>query len=314
MPRPFLLLLLVCGCAPAQPRALQKVEPEYTPEARSAGFSGNVALYVEIDSQGKPTLVDVIQPAGLGLDEKAVAAVRQWQFPPPVSGGKPAAKMGLALDVPFRQDGAAWSVPRAVYGWPKQPDVRGKSVLVKPVLAAYTSPDPAVCQGASGTVAVGFAIGKDGTPGEVKTLRGAHGEAADAAVRAVQAWRYRPGTRNRKAVSALAEVELACGAGPPAAPAAHRVGGGVTAPRLVYKVEPEYSEPARKAKFQGTALIYVEVGPDGYATNIRTVRMVGLGLDEKAVEAVRQWRFLPGMKDGAPVTVAATIEVNFRLL
>ena len=93
-----------------------------------------------------------------------------------------------------------------------------------------------------------------------------------------------------------------------------RVGGGVSAPTLLAKIEPEYSEEARKAKYQGTVLLYIEVDPSGKATNIRVARSLGLGLDEKAVEAVRQWKFKPGYKDGKAVTVAATIEVNFRLL
>jgi TonB family protein len=93
-----------------------------------------------------------------------------------------------------------------------------------------------------------------------------------------------------------------------------RVGGGVTPPTLLQKVEPEYSEEARKAKHSGTVVLYIEVTPDGRASNIRVQRSLGLGLDEKAVEAVKKWRFSPGKKDGKPVTVAATIEVNFRLL
>ncbi len=95
---------------------------------------------------------------------------------------------------------------------------------------------------------------------------------------------------------------------------AFRVGGGVSAPVLLSKVEPEYSEEARKAKYQGTVLLYVEVDPSGHATNIRVVRSLGLGLDEKAVEAVKKWKFKPGYRNGQPVTVVATIEVNFRLL
>ena len=95
---------------------------------------------------------------------------------------------------------------------------------------------------------------------------------------------------------------------------AYRVGNGITAPQLLFKVEPQYTEEARAAKFQGTVLLYIEVQPDGRATNIRVQRSLGLGLDEKAVEAVQQWRFKPGTKEGQPVPVAATIEVNFRLL
>jgi periplasmic protein TonB len=93
-----------------------------------------------------------------------------------------------------------------------------------------------------------------------------------------------------------------------------KVGGGVSAPSLLYKVEPEYSEEARKAKYQGTVVLSVEVDPSGHAVNPKVVRSLGLGLDEKAIEAVRKWKFKPGYKDGKPVTVAATIEVNFRLL
>ena len=93
-----------------------------------------------------------------------------------------------------------------------------------------------------------------------------------------------------------------------------RVGGGVTAPSLLSKVEPEYSEEARRAKYQGTVVLYVEVYPDGKAHNLKVLRSLGLGLDEKAIEAVNKWRSRPGYKDGKPVPVQATIEVNFRLL
>jgi TonB family protein len=88
----------------------------------------------------------------------------------------------------------------------------------------------------------------------------------------------------------------------------------VTAPSLVYKVEPEYSEEARKAKYQGTVVLYVEVEPSGRAQNMRVIQSLGLGLDEKAIEAVRKWKFRPGYKNGKPVTVVATVEVSFRLL
>ncbi len=93
-----------------------------------------------------------------------------------------------------------------------------------------------------------------------------------------------------------------------------RVGDGVTPPHLLLKVEPEYSEEARKAKYQGTVVLRVEVDASGRATNIRVQHSLGLGLDEKAMEAVRKWKFSPGKKDGKPVTVAALVEVNFRLL
>ncbi len=95
---------------------------------------------------------------------------------------------------------------------------------------------------------------------------------------------------------------------------AYRIGGGVSAPTLIYKVEPEYSEDARKAKFQGTVVISLVVDEKGMPRDMKIVRPLGLGLDEKAIEAVLKWRFRPGYLNGKPVAVTATIEVNFRLL
>jgi len=92
-----------------------------------------------------------------------------------------------------------------------------------------------------------------------------------------------------------------------------RVGGGVSAPRAIYTPDPEYSEEARKAKYQGTVVLWVVIGPDGRVHDLRVQRTLGLGLDEKALEAVRQWRFEPARKDGQPVAVQINVEVNFHL-
>lgn len=94
----------------------------------------------------------------------------------------------------------------------------------------------------------------------------------------------------------------------------YKIGGGVSAPRVLSKVEPEYSEEARKAKWQGEVGLQVIVDANGNPTSIRVTRSLGLGLDEKAIEAVSKWRFAPGMKDGKPVPVSANIAVTFRLL
>lgn len=92
-----------------------------------------------------------------------------------------------------------------------------------------------------------------------------------------------------------------------------RIGGGVSAPRVTYGPDPEYSKKARKAKYQGTCVLWLVVGADGKPRDIKVVRSLGLGLDEKAVEAVSKWRFDPARKDGQPVAVQINIEVTFRL-
>ncbi len=84
-------------------------------------------------------------------------------------------------------------------------------------------------------------------------------------------------------------------------------------PVLIYKVDPEYTEQAKLSKYQGTVLLDLVIDKEGHPQQIRVARSLGLGLDEKAVEAVRHWRFRPGIKDGETVDVAANVEVNFQL-
>jgi periplasmic protein TonB len=91
--------------------------------------------------------------------------------------------------------------------------------------------------------------------------------------------------------------------------------GGVGYPSCVYCPDPKYSEEARKAKYQGTVVLQAVITPDGRATDIQVVKGPGLGLEEKAVEAVKQWRFKPAIGPaGKPVPVIVPIEVTFRLL
>jgi TonB family protein len=100
----------------------------------------------------------------------------------------------------------------------------------------------------------------------------------------------------------------------PAYTGTYRVGNGITAPKLLYKVEPQYTEEARAGKIAGTVLLFIVIEPDGSATNFQILKGMGFGLDEKAVEAIGQWKFKPGTKDGVPVPVQAQIEVNFKLM
>jgi TonB family protein len=94
----------------------------------------------------------------------------------------------------------------------------------------------------------------------------------------------------------------------------YQIGGGVSAPVAVFTPEAEFSDEARRAKYQGVCLISVIVDAQGNPQDPRVIRALGMGLDEKALEAVRKYKFKPAMKDGrTPVPVRITIEVNFRL-
>jgi len=92
-----------------------------------------------------------------------------------------------------------------------------------------------------------------------------------------------------------------------------QVGGGVSQPELLFSVEPEFSEEARKAKFMGVVTVSIIVDQNGLPQNVHILRGVGMGLDEKAIEAVKQYKFRPARENGKPVPVYLNVEVNFQI-
>jgi periplasmic protein TonB len=94
---------------------------------------------------------------------------------------------------------------------------------------------------------------------------------------------------------------------------AYSVGGGVSAPKEIFAPSPDYSEAARKAKFQGEVVLSLVVDAQGNPTDIHVVKPLGMGLDEKAMEKVRTWKFIPGKRNGIPVPVRVLLDVTFRL-
>lgn len=93
----------------------------------------------------------------------------------------------------------------------------------------------------------------------------------------------------------------------------YKVGGGISAPQAISAPDPGYTEEARRAKKQGTCVLWLIVDAAGHPRDLKVVRGLGLGLDEKALEAVKQWRFQPALKDGKPVDVQISVEVEFHL-
>jgi TonB family protein len=99
----------------------------------------------------------------------------------------------------------------------------------------------------------------------------------------------------------------------PAPEKIYKVGNGVTPPLLVHSVDAEFSKKAKDAKYQGVSVVSLVVDADGMPRHVHTIRKLGMGLDEKAIEAVRQYKFKPSMLHGKPVAVQITIEVNFHI-
>ena len=111
----------------------------------------------------------------------------------------------------------------------------------------------------------------------------------------------------------IVRIMLRSGDAPQAAVGSIATNGATSAPVVISRVPPEYTEEARVAKWQGTVVMQLTIDENGVPREIKIVRSLGMGLDQKAIEAVQQWRFQPGLKDGKPVPVSANLEVNFRL-
>lgn len=94
----------------------------------------------------------------------------------------------------------------------------------------------------------------------------------------------------------------------------YKIGNGVSKPSLIYGPEAEFSDEARRAKYQGVVAVWIIIDAQGNVQSPRVVRSLGMGLDEKALEAVRKYKFRPAMKDGKPVPVGMTVEIDFHLL
>jgi TonB family protein len=191
------------------------------------------------------------------------------------------------------------------------------------VLSQYVAPAPGACPEDGGVAIVHLQVTPKGLPDHVELIEAPGGLAGPAALAAVRSWKFQPGVLNGNPRKASGTVELHCrtaqtiaarSSESSALATAQRVGLGTSAPVPIYKPEPEHSEVARQAKYQGKVVFALIVDTSGHAVHISVLQPLGMGLDQQAMGAVSQWRFKPGMKDGKPVNIAANLEVNFRLM
>src|SRR5262249_42944662 len=127
-------------------------------------------------------------------------------------------------------------------------------------------------------------------------------------------------TRNRarssigtRAMVALAAIALIAPLSAFQSQGPYKVGNGVSAPKIVFKVQPDYTDDAKSAKIEGSVLVQAVIGADGGIRDMEITKHLEPSLDANTLVALAQWKFQPGMKDGAPVDVSVTIEVNFKL-
>ena len=283
------------GTGRADPSVLQIVQPEYTSAARAAGLQGRVLVFASVDDEGKPSDVQVQYGLGLGLDERAVEAVKQWKFKPiPIPGNGKAITKGGTVAVDFRLPAAGpWRIrlPRYVQ------------------LTRYVAPDAGAC-GAGGRGFIDVKFGADGSAQPVKPVT-LSDTLSHAVLDAMTSWRFQVSFPEGQPADSSA-IYFECGAGGAMSVPAGVAGAGVIGPVPLFRPEPQYAEDARKVRLEGTVLLSIIVATDGSVKSTNVLKPLGLGLDERAIEAVSKWRFRPAMKDGRPIAIQAQVEVTFH--
>jgi TonB family protein len=301
---------------------IQKTDPEYTEEARVAQLEGTVVLGGVIDEVGVARDLEVLEPLGLGLDEKAMEAVKQWHFQP-----KQRATALIAVDFRLSTKQSRWHLVRAQFNNPPG--------TARPVFADALYPIGAglgpeameegrlvVAMGRLAAARISFEVDEHGIPARLKILNASEAVWGSEATALVGQWRFTPAIRNGIAVpvvctvelvwgqrnldfSNLAQVHLALDTQTIPAPEVFPV----SAVKLVIEIPPKYPPGVRSTGLGGTVRVRVLIGTDG---RVRKVDAVDgdPSLTEAAVDAVKQWVYQPTLLNGAPVEAITEVDVD----
>jgi TonB family protein len=208
---PAVLLLGICtsfaAAQNAPPRILQRQEPVYSDQATAARLEGTVLLSLVVDENGNARDIRVARPLGLGLDEKAVGAVKGWRFAPGTRDGS-AVVVPIDVEVRFHllADTGAWHLTRALLEAPED--------ATAPVLTRASYPQ--ITQSRQGEVSVSFDINEDGLPIHVRVEHSSDAQLNDEVIALIREWRFAAAVRNGMPVLAHGVFDFR-GSGPEAA-------------------------------------------------------------------------------------------------
>src|SRR6185312_15024245 len=269
--------------------------PVYPPIAKAAHVQGVVVLHAIISKEGTVEKLTVISGPPM-LVQSAVDAVQKWTYQPFMLNGQPV-EVETTINVNYTFGGPDLSC--TYYG--------------KGVQHAGTCEEDKTSTG-------NYSCRADDDQTLVQPQIGC--ESKGKRLQESQQSTLSPVTIHTPAATFRPEGYVASNGGSTADHAGNgvrKIGGDVTAPQVIHQVEPEFTEEAKArakatddGKFRGTVLVQLIVDAYGRPENVHVVRGVGMGLDEKAVDAIRQYRFRPAMEKGKPVPVLLNVEVNFR--
>ncbi len=317
------------GGSVSQPMLIYKVDPEFSAEAKKAKFQGIVLVNLIVDANGTPQLVHVLRGIGMGLDEKAVEAVRQYKFKPAMEDGKPVpVELNVEVDFKVMDSPENGSTGASAPAPPAGPNIRSIDYKGLNSITLHDVADRFRRDGIGLSLETPYDVARVARAAAVlKQLLAEHGHPN--AIVTVSTQSIPPGAiaiqfNVKEGPKGTAAAPNAAPASDPAVPAqsapqqysgvpVRKIGGGVTEPELIHKTDPEFSAEAKKAKFNGIVLVNFIVDAKGKPQNVRVLRGVGMGLDEEAIKAVKQYKFKPAMEDGKPVPVGLNVEINFQM-
>jgi len=257
-------------------------------------------------------LFPVVVPAA-----KQEPALTDSQGPLPISPAPTSASSAPTVEPQPDKDGLYTPGPGVVL-----------PIVIERVAAVFPDADPAAR--IFGVTQLSLVIDADGHPKDVGVVHSLSESYDRAAIEAVMQSRFAPGTVADRPVPVRVSIRVLFGRGvvPPyprilngsqrgfagalrESDSASR--GDYKPPRVLFSAPAEFTDQARAAKYQGTVVLSVLVGEEGLPAQIKFLRHLEMGLDEKAIEAVSQYRFAPATRDGVPVSAEVTIEINFHL-
>jgi TonB family protein len=180
--------------------------------------------------------------------------------------------------------------------------------VLKSNIALYT--EDARTHGVEGTVTIEALIGEDGKIRSTRIMKGLGFGLDQVALASVQDWVLSPATRDGLPVSVGAQMDVVFSL---RSANAVQMGVGMSPPTVLQRVEPKYTAEAARAGLSGTVVLQAVIKSDGTVDVLRVVRGLPAGLTDSAIEAIKQWQFRPGQKDGQNADIALNIEVNFNI-
>jgi TonB family protein len=312
--------------------AISQPAPVYPEDAKAAHIQGIVVLKAIISKAGTVENLTAISGPPQ-LIASAIDAVKQWRYKPYLLNGEPVeVQTTINVNYTFGPDPSPSATaqlkpaPNSPESDPGESGVRRvpssklEGNLISKVNPIY--PAEAKAAGVQGPVILRATISKQGTIAGLQLISGP-AELTSSAWDAVKQWTYKPYLLNGEPIEVqttitvnftLGESDDSAQSRPQVAtnhPA--KMADGATAPVVIYQVPPEYTREARKAKTSGVVLVNLKVDQQGRPQDVHVVRGIGNGLDKRAVEAVKRYRFKPAMKDDKPVEEALNVEINFQI-